>query len=74
MGNLDHLIPTCVKNSLSSRFRNFKTNQKQFTLRNHLTLLSTTMNGNLVLYKMLQAYSIFDMKVTGFVLLAVSIT
>lgn len=36
-------------------------------------LFRTTTNGNLVLYKMLQAYNMLDMKVTGFVLLAVSI-
>ena len=32
------------------------------------------MNGSLVLYKILHAYNIFDINVTGLVLLAVSIT
>ncbi len=41
---------------------------------NRHTLFITTINGNFVLYKILQAYSIFDMNVTGLVLLAVSIT
>lgn len=34
----------------------------------------TTINGSLVLYKILQAYNIFDMNVTGLTLLAVSMT
>jgi len=38
-----------------------------------ITLFRTTIKGNLVLYRILQAYSMFDMNVTGLVLLAVSI-
>ena len=38
-----------------------------------LTLFKTTIKGNFVLYKILQAYSMFDINVTGLVLLAVSI-
>ena len=36
-------------------------------------MFRTTIKGNFVLYRILHAYSIFDMKVTGLVLLAVSI-
>jgi hypothetical protein len=39
-----------------------------------LTLFRTTMKGSLVLYIMLQAYSIFDINVTGFTQRAVSMT
>ena len=39
-----------------------------------LTLFKTTIKGNFVLYIMLQAYNILDMKVTGLTLLAVSMT
>lgn len=38
-----------------------------------ITLFRTTIKGNLVLYRILQAYNMFDMNVTGLVLLAVSI-
>ena len=38
-----------------------------------LTLFKTTIKGNFVLYRILQAYSMFDINVTGLVLLAVSI-
>ena len=37
------------------------------------TLFKTTIKGNFVLYRILQAYSMFDINVTGLVLLAVSI-
>lgn len=39
-----------------------------------LTLFITTTNGSLVLYSILQAYNMFDINVTGFTLLTVSIT
>lgn len=39
-----------------------------------LTLFSTMVKGSFVLYRILQAYSMLDMKVTGLTLLAVSIT
>ena len=38
-----------------------------------LTLFKTTIKGNFVLYRILQAYSMLDINVTGLVLLAVSI-
>ena len=39
-----------------------------------LTLFITTIKGSLVLYRILQAYNMLDIKVTGFVLRDVSIT
>ena len=43
-----------------------KTKLNEFS-SNRLTLFITTIRGSLVLYMILQAYIMFDMKVTGFV-------
>lgn len=63
----------CLSDDFSSLRKVFSELYKLNIINKLLTLFKTTIKGNFVLYRILQAYSMFDINVTGLVLLAVSI-